>query len=102
MLPSSFGVYNSLSNLLWTCPVINMGLFTGAYLRMENTGDLVLYDGTGNVQWYQGEKLLKPFHLASHLSRHTSEFVDGLEDTIDDEDLGFANAGDEWDQETQT
>jgi len=23
---------------------------------MENTGDLVLYDGSGNVQWYQGEK----------------------------------------------
>jgi len=31
----------------------------------------------------------------------TSEFVDDLEDTMDDEDLGFVNAGDEWDQETQ-
>jgi hypothetical protein len=56
MLPSSFAVYDSLNTLLWTCPVINIGLFTGAYLRIENTGDLVLYDGTDNVQWYQGEK----------------------------------------------
>ena len=31
----------------------------------------------------------------------TSEFVDDLEESMDDEDLGFANAGDEWDQETQ-
>ena len=31
----------------------------------------------------------------------TSEFVDDLEERMDDEDLGFANAGDEWDQETQ-
>ena len=31
----------------------------------------------------------------------TSEFVDDLEHTIDGEDLGFANAGDEWDEETQ-
>jgi hypothetical protein len=31
----------------------------------------------------------------------TSEFLDDLEDTIDDKDLGFAKAGDEWDQETQ-
>ena len=31
----------------------------------------------------------------------TSEFLDDLEDTTDDEDLGFANAGNEWDQETQ-
>ena len=54
MQPSSFSVYNSLNESLWTCPVINIGLFTGAYLRIENTGDLVLYDGLGNVQWYQG------------------------------------------------
>ena len=26
---------------------------------------------------------------------------DDRENTIDDEDLGFVNAGDEWDQETQ-
>jgi len=58
MLPSTFGVYDSLNNLLWTCPVINIGLFTGAYLRIENTGDLVLYDVSGNLQWYQGEKYL--------------------------------------------
>jgi len=38
-----------------------MGLFTGAYLRIENTGDLVLYDGTGNVQWYQGKNYLMGF-----------------------------------------
>ena len=31
----------------------------------------------------------------------TSEFVDDLEDTMDDEDLGFVNDGDECDQETQ-
>ena len=31
----------------------------------------------------------------------TSEFLDYIEDTIDDEDLGFAKAGDQWDQETQ-
>jgi len=31
----------------------------------------------------------------------TSEFVDDLEESMDDEDLGFLNAGDEWDQETQ-
>jgi hypothetical protein len=58
MLPSSFAVYNSRNNLLWTCPVMNVGLFTGAYLRIENTGDLILYDGKGNLQWYQGEKYL--------------------------------------------
>jgi hypothetical protein len=44
--------------------------------------------------------------LADYVSqlRHfirTSEFVDDLEESMDDEDLGFANAGDEWDQETQ-
>ena len=31
----------------------------------------------------------------------TSEFLDDLEDTIDEENLGFAKAGDQWDQETQ-
>ena len=31
----------------------------------------------------------------------TSEFVDDLEDSMDDAGLDFANADDEWDQETQ-
>jgi hypothetical protein len=31
----------------------------------------------------------------------TSEFLDDLEDTMHDEEFGFAKAGDEWDHETQ-
>ena len=65
MEASSFSVYDSLNKIQYTCNAINNGLFTGAFLRMENTGDLVLYDGSGNVQWLQGKfnQLLKELHL---------------------------------------
>ena len=55
---NTFGIYDSLNNPIWTANVSSNNII-GAYVALQNNGNLVLYDSASVGHWYVGKLITK-------------------------------------------